>query len=173
VSRFAGPARSPRIFSGCVRLQVNGVDGGRQIISFLFKGELFGYAVGRRRIAAEAVTETVVRCWSISSILALGTRSPGLAIALVGVADRHFGDIAQHLQRVTHLSATDRLRWFFSGLVSCDGLRKGNGHLELPMTRRDIADFLGLTAETLSRSILELASPWQQSIPFSRSLSAL
>jgi CRP-like cAMP-binding protein len=145
-----------RVESGCVRLQVNGVDGERQIVSFLFKGELFGYAVGHRRIAAEAVTETVVRCWSISSILALGSRHPEVAIELVKVGDQHFGNIAQHLQRVTRLTATDRVRWFFSGLVNCNGLRRHEGHLDLPMSRRDIADFLGLSAETLSRSINEL-----------------
>lgn len=145
-----------RVESGCVRLQVNGVDGERQIISFLFSGELFGYAVGNRQIAAEAVNETVVRCWSISSILALGSRRPEVAIELVRVADRHLGNLAQHLQRVARLAAPDRVRWFFSGLVSCDGLHRRDGHLDLPMRRRDIADYLGLTPETLSRSILEL-----------------
>ncbi|OYW12903.1 MAG: hypothetical protein B7X02_03225, partial [Rhodospirillales bacterium 12-54-5] len=145
-----------RVESGCVRLQVNGVDGARQIISFLFRGELFGYAVGSRQIAAEAVNETVVRCWSVSSILALGTRRPEVAVELVRVADRQFGSVAQHLQRVARLTAADRVRWFFSGLVSCDGLHRRGGHLDLPMMRRDIADYLGLTPETLSRSILEL-----------------
>ena len=145
-----------RVESGCVRLQVNGAEGSRQIVSFLFKGDLFGYAIEDRKISAEAVGDTVLRCWSMPSVLALGSRSPEVAIALIRMADRQYSDIAHHLEKVTHLSATDSVRWFFSGLVNCAGLRKSDGHLELPMTRKDIADYLSLSAETLSRAISEL-----------------
>lgn len=145
-----------RVESGCVRLQVNGAQGSRQIVSFLFKGDLFGYAIEDRTISAEAVGDTVLRCWSMSSVLALGSRTPEVAIALIRMADRQYSDIVHHLEKVTHLSATDSVRWFFSGLVGCAGLRKSDGHLELPMTRKDIADYLSLSAETLSRAISEL-----------------
>lgn len=145
-----------RVESGCIRLQVNGTEGARQIISFLFKGDLFGYGVEDRKISAEAVTETVLRCWKISSVLTLGTRTPEVLISLIKAADHRVGEIAHHLANVAHLSATDRIRWFLSGLVSCHGLPKSNGRLDLPMSKRDVADYLGLSAETLSRALNDL-----------------
>ena len=145
-----------RVESGCVRLQVNSAEGTRQIVSFLFKGDLFGYGIEDREISAEAVTDTVLRCWTTSSVLTLGTRSPEVVITLIKAADHQVGEIAHHLDKVTHLSAPDRVRWFLSGLVNCHGLRKSNGHLELPMSRRDIADYLSLSAETLSRVFNDL-----------------
>ena len=145
-----------RIESGCIRLQVNGAEGARQIISFLFKGDLFGYGVEDRKISAEAVAETVLRCWKISSVLTLGARAPKVLISLIKAADSRVGEIAHHLAKVTHLSATDRIRWFLSGLLNCQGLQKPNGRLELPMAKRDVADYLGLSAETLSRALNDL-----------------
>lgn len=145
-----------RVEAGCIRLQVNGAQGARQIISFLFKGDLFGYGVEDRRISAEAVTETVLRCWKISSVLALGARAPEVLISLLKASDSRVGEIAHHLAKVTHLSATDRIRWFLSGLLNCQGLQKPDGRLELPMTKRDVADYLGLSAETLSRALNDL-----------------
>lgn len=145
-----------RVESGCVRLQVNGAEGARQIISFLFKGDLFGYSVDDHKISAEAVTETLLRCWKISSVLTLGTRAPEVLVSLIKAADSRVGEIAHHLANVTHLSATDRIRWFLSGLVNCNGLQRSNGRLDLPMTKRDVADYLGLSAETLSRALNDL-----------------
>lgn len=147
-----------RVESGCVRLQVYGSEGTRQVVSFLFKGDLFGYGIEDRELSAEAVTDTVLRCWTISSVLTLGARMPEVAITLIKAADHQVGEIAHHLEKVTHLSAADRVRWFLSGLVNCHGLLRSNGQLELPMTRRDIADYLGLSAETLSRAFNDLES---------------
>jgi len=145
-----------RVESGCIRLQVNGVDGARQIISFLFNGDLFGYGVEDRKISAEAVTETVLRCWKISTVLTLGARTPEVLISLIKAADSRVSEIAHHLANVAHLSAADRIRWFLSGLVNCHGLHRSNGRLDLPMTKRDVADYLGLSAETLSRALNDL-----------------
>ncbi|MEQ1784669.1 MAG: Crp/Fnr family transcriptional regulator [Hyphomonadaceae bacterium] len=145
-----------QVVSGCVRLQVNTDEGTRQVVNFLFRGEMFGYAFDERWMSAEAVNDVVLRCWSISSILASANRTSDILIILARASDQQFGAAVHHLERVTHLSATDRLRWFFSGLASCDGLPKADTKIDLPMTHKDIADYLGLSAETLSRSLSEL-----------------
>lgn len=147
-----------QIVSGCVRLQLNTNEGTRQVVNFLFRGEMFGYAFDERWMSAEAVNDVVLRCWSITSILASANRTSEIVVMLAKASDQQFGAAVRHLEKVTHLSAADRLRWFFSGLASCDGLTKVDARIDLPMTHKDIADYLGLSAETLSRSLNELES---------------
>lgn len=144
-----------RVESGCVRLQVNGSDGVRQIISFVFSGEFFGCSADSNCFSAEAVSTSVLRCWSIRSMLS-GARSPDVPIALIKFANAQVSEMAHHLEKVSHLSATARVRWFLSRLRSREELSGDGGRLDLPMTRRDIADYLSLSAETLSRAIHEL-----------------
>jgi CRP-like cAMP-binding protein len=145
-----------RLESGCVRLQVNGQDGNRQIIAFLFAGDLFGFQLSGRVYSAEAVTDVVLRCWPIQAALQLEGRSGDVAVELINASNTMFAGLAQHLVSVTRLSASDRLLWFFQGLLRCRGLKKPSGVIELPMSRRDIADYLSLTPETLSRAIADL-----------------
>jgi CRP/FNR family transcriptional regulator, nitrogen fixation regulation protein len=145
-----------QVMSGCVRLQLDTDDGSRQVVNFLFRGEMFGYAFDERWMSAEAVNDVVLRCWSINSILASANRTSDIVIMLAQASDQQFGAAVHHLEKVTHLSATDRLRWFFSALASCDGLTKADARIDLPMTHKDIADYLGLSAETFSRSLSEL-----------------
>jgi CRP-like cAMP-binding protein len=64
--------------------------------------------------------------------------------------------MAHHLEKVSHLTATARVRWFLSSMQNRQDLCGDDGRLDLPMTRRDIADYLSLSAETLSRAIHEL-----------------
>lgn len=145
-----------RVESGCVRLQVNGSEGVRQIISFVFRGELFGCSADDQSFSAEAVSTTVLRCWSIRSMFSFGTRSPDVPSALIRFANAQVAEIAHHLEKVSHLSATARVRWFLDTLRRREELCGDGGRLDLPMTRRDIADYLSLSAETLSRAIHEL-----------------
>lgn len=145
-----------RVEQGCVRLQVNSDRGGRQIVTFLFPGDLFGYEIDKRVCAAEAATDTVLRTWPVKAVLKLGARKSDVTIRLMEASQTMFGQLAQHLEKVTHLPALDRVIWFFSGLLSCKGLPKTAGRIHLPMKREDIADYLGLAPETLSRVIATL-----------------
>ncbi len=145
-----------RVDKGCVRLQVNSVDGHRQIVTFLFPEDLFGYDISRHVCAAEAASDVVLTCWSMPSILRLGSRRAEVTVSLVAASQARFGALAQHIERITHLPAKERLLWFFNGLVRCEGLGRPGGRIHLPMNRQDIADFLGLAPETLSRMTAEL-----------------
>lgn len=156
---FAEGETANRIFrveSGCIRLQVNGSDGVRQIISFVFSGEFFGCSADDQSFSAEAVSATILRCWSTRSMLSCGARSVDVAIALINFANAQVSEMAHHLEKVSHLTATARVRWFLSNMRNREDLCKHSGRLDLPMTRRDIADYLSLSAETLSRTIQEL-----------------
>lgn len=72
-----------RLDKGCVRLQVNGPDGDRQIVAFLFPGDLFGLCVDRRNSSAEAVTDVDLTHYALQSVLELSTRSPEVTIRLM------------------------------------------------------------------------------------------
>lgn len=145
-----------RVEEGCVRLQVNSARGRRQIVTFLFPGDLFGYEVEKRVCAAEAVTDSVLRTWPVKAVLKVGSRRTDVTIRLMEASQHMFGQLAQHLEKVTHLPALERVIWFFSGLLSCPGLPRTAGRIHLPMMREDIADHLGLAPETLSRVIATL-----------------
>lgn len=145
-----------RLDRGCVRLQVNGHGGDRQIVSFLFPGDLFGFCLDERRASAEAVTEVEVTCYSIASVLDLNGRTTEVLVELVNRANGAFGELAHHVEKITHLPAVERLLWFFNWLTHHDPAAAASGIIRLPMNHRDIADYLSLKPETLSRAFRQL-----------------
>ena len=144
-----------RLDKGCVRLQVNGPDGDRQIVAFLFPGDLFGLCVDRCNSSAEAVTDVDLTRYALQSVLELSTRLPEVSIRLMRSAETRYGELAQHVWQIAHLSAPERVLWFLHWLGAREPGRSG-GLVRLPMSRRDIADYLGLTQETLSRVFRQL-----------------
>lgn len=140
-----------RVESGCVRLQVNGLKGERQIIVFLFPGDLFGYEISKRVCSAEAASDCLLRCWPINAVLKPAQEQAKITIKLLETAQARFGQMAEHIDKVIHLPARERVIWFLNGLLSCRGLPREQGHMHLPMTYLDIADYLGVAPETLSR----------------------
>ena len=147
-----------RVEAGCVRLQVNGDKGVRQIVVFLFPGDFFGYDIDSRVCAAEAASDCTLRCWSVRAVLKAADKESRVTVKLLGEAQRRFGQIAEHMEKITHLPATERVIWFIGGLLRCRGLVQDGGHIHLPMSYADIADYLGLAPETLSRVLAALES---------------
>ncbi len=145
-----------RVDEGCVRLQINGADGHRQIVAFVLPGDYFGCSVDERISAAEAVTDVTLTRYGLQSVLELSTRSADLAIKLIRASNRQYRDLAHHVAHVAHLPAMERVQWFFTWLWRHEGGRPGVA-APLPMSRRDIGDFLGLAPETLSRALRDLA----------------
>ncbi|MBI1362245.1 MAG: cyclic nucleotide-binding domain-containing protein [Alphaproteobacteria bacterium] len=145
-----------RVESGCVRLQINNPDGERQIVVFLFPGDLFGYEITDRVCSAEAVSDSTLRCWPVQAFLKSPQEQPRVTIQLLEAAQRRFGEMAEHIDKITHLPAKERVLWFLNGLLTCPGLPREGGRIHLPMTRLDIADYLGVAPETLSRILAGL-----------------
>jgi CRP-like cAMP-binding protein len=142
-----------RIKKGCVRLQVNGPGGDRQIVAFLFEGDVFGFCTDRRNSSAEAVTHVDLACFSIQSVLAQAGREPSVIAELLGSANRYYGSLAHHLERMAHLTSTERVLAFVVAEASRHGRTGTADRLVLRMNRQDIADFLGLEPETVSRAL--------------------
>lgn len=138
-----------RVVSGTVRISKLLADGRRQIPEFCFAGDSFGFErAAERSFSAEAVTvATVLRLPSVATER-LAEGNPALAHHLRDEMLKNL-DAAQHrLFRLGRMTASERIASFLLDHAERDDTRRW---VELPMSRYDIADHLGLTVETVCR----------------------
>jgi CRP-like cAMP-binding protein len=136
---MSGTVRSYRILS----------DGRRQIEGFHFAGDVFGLETGAEHVAsAEAVTPATVLVVRRSTIFSVAERDRSVANQLWKLTARHLDHARSHALLLVK-SAQERVATF---LLDMAGRGTGNA-VELPMSRQDIADYLGLTIETVSRTL--------------------
>lgn len=132
---------------GAVRIYRLLADGRRQISAFHLAGETFGFEAGTtHHFFAEAVNATGIRVFR----LAAGADMSGqlLPLALKGLTRAQ-----EHLLVLGRQNATERVAAFLVDMAERQGdLRQ----VELPMSRMDIGDYLGLTIETVSRVFTKL-----------------
>lgn len=128
-------------------------DGRRQIHRFAGPGEMLGAGcVGTYGYTAEAVTEVVARCHRLSTLDAAMAADGDLRRRVVQALRDELAATRAQMILLGRMSATERLASFLLALAT----RTGGSCIELPMTRSDIADHLGLTIETVSRKFGEL-----------------
>lgn len=144
-----------RIERGCVRLQVNERNGARHILAFLFPGDVICAGLQKHWASAEAVCESVVLKAPTSALLQLMQTDPAAAAALLEASERTVSQLAHHVGRLFQDSAAARISWFLGWMAERAGA-DGVAEFEVPMDQRDIADFLGLAPETVSRVFAQL-----------------
>lgn len=150
------PTAFYRVEAGCVRLQVNCDDGHRQILAFCLPGDIFGVEFdGGRTAAAEASVTSELTRFPICGLTGTSLEAKSMA-SLVAAASDMVLTLSLHLKGLGHGSAEDRLMWFLDWLADRQGVSRQGGVVQPPMNRRDIADFLGLAQETLSRTFARL-----------------
>ena len=143
-----------KVLGGAVRTHKVLSDGRRQITGFHLPGDLFGFEQGEtHRHTAEALSDTRVLVFRRRGIERAATRSAEVACQLWGMAASGLRYAQDHMLLLGRRSAVERVATF---LMEVDGRLGGTGTFDLPMTRRDIADYLGLTIETVSRTLTEL-----------------
>jgi CRP/FNR family transcriptional regulator/CRP/FNR family nitrogen fixation transcriptional regulator len=142
-----------KVVHGAVRSFRVLCDGRRQICDFYLPGDLFGVEAGvERRSSAEALTDSMI---VVARRSALADEFDGGASArrLWAMAIGDLQRSQDHVLTLGRRAASERVASFLVELAArlgdCDGL-------ELPMSRQDIADFLGLTTETVSRTFTQL-----------------
>ena len=145
-----------KILSGCVRRVKLMEDGRRQVGEFLLAGDLFGFDVlDTHDFAAEAVSDVVLRRYPLRMVEALAESQLALA--------RRLRDLTAASLRVAHgrlvllgrKTASERIASFL--LEMAERLpERGKGAVDLPMSRTDMADHLGLTIETVCRVLAHL-----------------
>lgn len=142
-----------KITSGVVRISKLLPDGRRHISAFHFPGEMFGLeADDTHSASAEAVVSTKVVAVKWQSLVG-NAAPPALIRELLNVTMRDLKHTQDHLLLLGRKNALERVAAF---LVEMAGRVKAECLIELAMPRHDIADYLGLTLETVSRTFAEL-----------------
>jgi CRP-like cAMP-binding protein len=131
-------------------------DGRRQVVEFLKAGDVFGFSAAPvRDCSAETLTETCCTAFEAAAI----EHSPALTQRLGTAAFSQLCAMHEHVMLLGRKSAAERIasflmRWIPGrGRGKCPGPPAGDdrARVRLAMTRLEIADFLGLTIETVSR----------------------
>jgi CRP/FNR family transcriptional regulator, nitrogen fixation regulation protein len=141
-----------QVISGAVRTYRMLDDGRRQISAFYLAGDVFGFEAGDvHQSTAEAISEVQILVVKRSSVLARAEHEKNLAKQLWMLAVRELQRVQQH-SLVLIKSAEERVAGF---LLEMAGRGASPAAVELPMSRQDIADYLGLTIETVSRTFTQ------------------
>jgi len=147
-----------QVVTGAVCLYKVLPDGRRQVIDFAYGGDIISLGLGRFETCnAQATVATRVRCLPLAALSGLARRDPMFALRMCEAMSDELSAVRDHLVCVVQRSATERLATFLL-VLSRRNTRCGRDPLtiELPMTRTDIGDFLGLTIETVSRTFTKL-----------------
>lgn len=143
------------IRSGCVRLVVEDALGDRHIVGFLFAGELLYGGLTTHWATAEAVSTCAIASSPMDATFRLLAEDQAACAAVVCASQRMLSELARQMTRLVNWSATDRVVWLLERLAQHSRGQAAN-ELELLMGRKDLADFLGLAPETVSRTLAQL-----------------
>jgi CRP-like cAMP-binding protein len=154
-----------RVVRGAVRTYKVLADGRRQVGGFYLPGDMFGLEpADQHTFSAEAIAESKVLVIKRSAVEALAERDREVARQLWSLTGRELRRVQDHILLLIK-SAHERLAAFL--LEMADRVSGGNA-IELPMSRQDIADYLGLTIETVSRTLTHMESLATIEVPSSR-----
>jgi CRP/FNR family transcriptional regulator len=142
---------------GCVRLSKMLADGRRQITGFLFPSDFLGLALRERfAYSAEAVDAVAVCRYPKSKLESLLDEFPAMERRLLAVASNELAAAQDQMLLLGRKTALERVASFLLILMRRMQLKGRQNAVSLPMTRTDIGDYLGLTIETVSRSLSKL-----------------
>ncbi|WFU31142.1 helix-turn-helix domain-containing protein [Bradyrhizobium brasilense] len=142
-----------QVVSGAVRTYKIMEDGRRQIGAFYLPGDIFGFEAGDSHIAsAETVCETHVLMVKRSALIVRASQDCELTRQLWDAMALELRRFQEHLMLLIS-SAEQRVVAF---LLDMSRRTTKNAAIELPMSRQDVADYLGLTIETVSRTLTQL-----------------
>ncbi|HUN99761.1 MAG TPA: helix-turn-helix domain-containing protein [Bradyrhizobium sp.] len=154
-----------QVVSGAVRTYKVLEDGRRQICAFYLPGDIFGFEAGDSHMAsAEAIGETHVLVVKRIAIMSRADHEKDLARQLWDATAQELRRFQEHMLLLIK-SAEERVAGF---LVEMAHRAAKTVSVELPMSRQDIADYLGLTIETVSRTFTQLEHSGLIALPTSR-----
>jgi CRP/FNR family transcriptional regulator, nitrogen fixation regulation protein len=142
-----------KVLTGAVRTYKVLADGRRQIGAFYLPGDVFGLEIGDEHwFSAEAITDAKIWVVKRSALVALAERDNEVARQIWTITGRELRRVQDHILLLTK-TAKERVVGFL--LEMAQRVPSGN-QVELPMSRQDIADYLNLTMETVSRTLTDL-----------------
>jgi len=154
-----------KVLSGTVRTYKVLNDGRRQIGAFYLPGDIFGLEVGEEHsFSAEAIVDCKVLVIKRSAVIGLAGRDNDVARQLWAMTARELQRVQDHIMLLIK-TAQERVAGF---LLEMAARAPAGNEVELSMSRQDIADYLGLTIETVSRTLTQLENSAAISVPTSR-----
>jgi CRP/FNR family nitrogen fixation transcriptional regulator len=154
-----------KVMSGSVRTYKILSDGRRQIGAFYLSGDVFGMQFGDEYpLSAEAMTDARVLVVKRSALNALAGRDMSIAQEIFVLTSRELRRMQKRILLLIK-SAQERVASF---LLEMAERVPASNTIELPMSRQDIADYLGLTIETVSRTLTSLETAAAIELPTSR-----
>ena len=144
-----------KVMTGVLRTCKVLADGRRQVGGFYLRGDTFGLETGAEHAySADAITECRVLVARHSTLIARAKTDHEVAFQLLVLTGRELRRLQDHVLLLIK-NAPERVAAFLLALAE----RSSTGNsIELPMSRQDIADHLGLTIETVSRTLSYLES---------------
>ena len=153
------------VVSGAVRTYKVLVDGRRQICAFHLPGDFFGLETGETHsFSAEAITNSKVLAIKRSVVMALAEHDNEVARQLWTMTGAELRRMQAHVLLLIK-TAKERVAAFLLEMAERTG---APDEVDLPMSRQDIADYLGLTIETVSRTLTDLENAATIALPSSR-----
>jgi CRP/FNR family nitrogen fixation transcriptional regulator len=144
-----------KVISGTVRTSKLLSDARRQIDSFHYAGDFLGFeGDGEHSIAAEAVEDTTVIAFKRSSFRSLVRDYPEFADQLMSAMVSSLQRARDHMLLLGRKTPQEKIAKF---LLDTAARLRNDDRIELPMRRADIADYLGLTKETVSRTLTQMS----------------
>jgi CRP/FNR family transcriptional regulator, nitrogen fixation regulation protein len=154
-----------KVVSGVVRTYKLLSDGRRQIGLFCLPGDIFGLEFGGEHTSsAEAVADSKIHVIKRSAVVALAGRDKEIARQLWRMTATELQGAQDHIMLLVK-TAKERVVGF---LLEMAERNLGASEFDLPMSRQDIADYLGLTIETVSRTVKQLVNSGAIAVPTSR-----
>jgi CRP/FNR family nitrogen fixation transcriptional regulator len=145
-----------QVVDGAVRTHKLLSDGRRQIGAFHLAGDIFGLEnSGAHQFTAEAIVETAVRLMKRCSLEHVAETDAQVALDLLNMTTSNLRHAEDHMLLLGRKTSLERVAAF---LREMDPRLTAAGVMALPISRRDIAiaDYLGLTLETVSRALSHL-----------------
>jgi CRP/FNR family nitrogen fixation transcriptional regulator len=141
-------------------------DGRRQIDAFHSEGDVFGFEAGQdHRLTAEAVSECTVIAYRQRDLQTLVAQDSRLGRWFFSHAMNSLARAREHSLLLGRGSAAQKISAF---LLEFAEREAGDNVVELAMSRQDIADYLGLTIETVSRALSQLERDGTIALPTAR-----
>ena len=142
------------VLAGCVRTVRHMADGRRHVGGFYIAGDIFGVeASNEHYFDAEAITQSQIMMAPRRRIIELARQDAYLSTDLWSLTVAALSEARRLNFLLARNTAEEKLVGFLGDMAA----RRGDGfNVDLPMTRRDIGDYLGLAIETVSRTFGEL-----------------
>jgi CRP-like cAMP-binding protein len=144
------------VVSGCVRTVRLMEDGRRHVGEFLFAGDLFGWeALDKHDFGAEAVTPVTLRRYARRDLEQLADQDRQVAHRLRELSSNRLRSGREHMVLLGRKTASERIASFLLEIADRTS-PDPKASIELPMSRGDMGDYLGLTIETVCRRLTRL-----------------